>query len=128
MPTVDRRQTIQVCSLHKPLMETVQRLEGKFDDILERQIKSAEEIGYIKRKIDNGLRRELQDAVRESLNEFDKKYAGVVEFRWFRDFITGWRDRLFVNTIKLGMLIIVIIFALNTGDKLMRSVMDMVFK
>lgn len=118
MPSVDQRQTIQVCQLHAPLADVVGRLEEKFEVFRTQQTLLIEDVGHVKKQLDNGLRQELRDAVTESLDAFDKKYNGVLEFNWFREFATSFRDKLFINTIKVGGLVVLLLFMMNIGNEL----------
>ena len=120
----DRRiNTVTTCQLHAPLIETVQRLEEKFGIFHEQQVHLIEDVAHVKKRIDNGLRQELKDVVKESLDAFDRKYQGVLEFNWFREFATSFRDKLFANTIKAVGLIILLLFFMHMGNELFATVL-----
>ena len=118
MPEIERRRNIEVCPLHGVLSGTVDRIESKFDILYERQTSLMEDMTHVKHQVDNGLKAELKAAVKESLDAFDKKYQGVLEFKWFREFATSFRDKLFINTIKAFGLIVLLLFMMNMSTEL----------
>jgi len=87
-----------VCDAHE---ETFRAINKKLDDIVNRQIDYAETSARIEMKQDqlekivtNGLTHNVAEMT-EKINDICKKLSALEDFKWFRQPITKFRDKLF---------------------------------
>ena len=132
---------MEVCELHLTTMATMERIEKKLDNQDVERHQLAEDVAKVQKTIDNGLRAEIGDIhinLLELGRKFDLTISGVrgdiraietitdkiTEFNWFREFATEFRNKLFVNTLKLifmgGMLLIVMHFGSSILTKFIK--------
>ena len=97
------------------MMEQINRIELKMDTF-------GSDMQHVKRAVDNGLKTDLKNALVEELAKFDVKYAGVIEFSWFREFVTDLRNNMFKNFLKLAMVGGGVYVILHFGDVVLKRV------
>jgi hypothetical protein len=124
---------METCSVHEYFLSVVEKMDKKIDIISERQIILIEDTTHVKDALDNGLRKEIQEAHEEVINlnkkldlAVDKiliKYQGVEEFKWFRDLANNFRNNLFINTLKLAFMGILVLLLLHFGDTLVKGLL-----
>jgi hypothetical protein len=129
---------MEVCDLHLEMMATIHRIENKLDNHEERRSILMDDIAYVKHAIDNGLRKDLKDAsceimamgkkMDETITAFDKKYEGVVEFKWFRELVTDFRNNLFKNFLKFVLVVGIAYVMTHFGSAALTGIIDKVFK
>lgn len=94
----------EVCGLHGQLMETIDRIESKVDAIAKRQVEYIERTVKIEGIVTNGLSGNVKH-MRERLDKFceeaDRRLIEMEKFSWFRQWMTGLRDNLFQNLLRL---------------------------
>lgn len=94
----------EVCGLHKQLMETIDRIEDKVDAISMRQTEYIAKTEKIEAIVTNGLAGNVK-YMRERLDKFceeaERRFVEIEKFSWFRTWMTGLRDNLFQNILRL---------------------------
>lgn len=122
---------MDICELHLQTMQTMDRIAKKLDDQDRQRECLVNDIRKVQSTIENGLRAEVQDiniGMLELGRKFDLTISGIkdeilrivkitdkiTEFNWFREFATEFRNKLFVNTLKIifvgGMLLVIMHF------------------
>ena len=95
---------LEVCGLHKQLMDTIDRIETKVDAISVRQTEYIAKTVKIEGIVTNGLASNVK-YMRERLDKFceeaEKRFIEIEKFSWFRQWMTGLRDNLFQNLLRL---------------------------
>jgi hypothetical protein len=124
---------METCSVHEYFLSVVEKMDKKIDIISERQIILIEDTTHVKDALDNGLRKEIQEAHEEVINlnkkldlavdKISTKYQGVEEFKWFRDLANNFRNNLFINTLKLAFMGILVLLLLHFGDTLVKGLL-----
>lgn len=115
----------EVCGLHTQLMKTIDRIESKVDAISKRQIEYVERTVNIEGIVTNGLSGNVKH-MRERLDKFceeaERRFVEIEKFSWFRQWVTGLRDNLFQNILRLilvgGGIYLVVCF----GDEFVKRI------
>ena len=116
---------LEVCGLHKQLMDTIDRIETKVDAISVRQTEYIAKTVKIEGIVTNGLASNVK-YMRERLDKFceeaEKRFIEIEKFSWFRQWMTGLRDNLFQNILRLIMIGGGILLIMRFGDEIIRGI------
>ena len=115
----------EVCGLHVQLMDTIDRIESKVDAISKRQTEYIEKTVRIEGIVTNGLSSNVK-YMKERLDSFcekaESRFAELERFSWFRQWMTGLRDNLFQNILRLIMIGGGIFLIMRFGDEIIRGI------
>jgi hypothetical protein len=145
-PGTERRQFVP-CPMHESVMadfergeKRMDRFESKLDILIEKQQEQAVAIQKLNDSIGNGIRSEVQrtmtavetlaDKITEICKINDKKFLNgdlrlkkLEEFAWFRNWVTGFRDKIILKimTIVFGVgALIGIVYLIERGTGLLK--------
>ena len=110
----ERRENRAVCVLHGSF-------DRKLDQIIERQIQQVQNVEHLQNIVEDGLKSTVV-SIAETLDAFVERMEAIEDFEWFRTWVTGLRDNLFKNTLKVAIIGGGIYAALHFGDKLFLKV------
>jgi len=113
---------MEVCELHVQLVETLDRIDGKIDKIVERQSEQLVDIQHLKSTVDNGLRSTVKDT-QESILIIKSRIETIERFSWFVEWITQLRNNLFKNSIAIAVIGGGIYVIIHFGDRLATALM-----
>ena len=115
----------EVCGLHKQLMDAIDRIETKVDAISVRQTEYIAKTVKIEGIVTNGLAsnvKYMRDRLDKFCEEAEKRFAELERFSWFRQWMTGLRDNLFQNILRLIMIGGGIFLIMRFGDEIIRGI------
>jgi hypothetical protein len=114
------------CEMHDTVMESfragtarMERIEGKLDGIIERQITMVEDIAYVKHGIDNGLKSAVE-ATQKTCKDFGERLKPIEDFAWFRKGVMDFRDHLFWRILQIVGLVGFIYAVIHFGDEIIK--------
>lgn len=116
---------LEVCGLHKQLMDTIDRIETKVDAISVRQSEYIAKTVKIEGIVTNGLAsnvKYMRDRLDKFCEEAEKRFIEIEKFSWFRQWMTGLRDNLFQNILRLIMIGGGIFLIMRFGDEIIRGI------
>ena len=125
---------MDVCDLHGPLLETINRIEEKVDNVILGREKIATQVATVQRTIDNGLRGDIKQAldailkVQGVLDAFNSRVIVLENFSWFREWMTDMRTNIFKNAFKLIALLIVGLALFHVSDTAVKTFIAEVIK
>jgi hypothetical protein len=103
-------------------------IRDMLNGISTRQLQYISEIQYVKDAINNGLRKDISSTstavqrIEEKMNTFcaeiNKRFEPVEAFGWFREWVTGLRDNMFKNSIKIVFMIAFALALLHFSQKI----------
>ncbi len=113
---------MEICELHGQMSETVNRIEAKIDNILDRQVGVVRDIQYIKDTVDNGLKSKVEETATD-IKVIKDRITVMEGFSWFAEWVTDIRNNLFKNTLKLAVIGGGIYIVIHFGDKIIVRVL-----
>lgn len=130
---------MDICELHLQTMQTMDRIEKKLDDQDRQRECLTNDIRKVQSTIENGLRSEVQDinigmlelsrkfdltisGIKNSILDIEKITDKITEFNWFREFATEFRNKLFVNTLKIIFMGVILLVIMHFGSSMIVQV------
>lgn len=124
----------EICDLHGPLLDTINRIEEKVDDVISGRERIALQVATVQKTIDNGLRGDIKQAldailkVQGILDSFNRRVVVLEDFSWFREWMTDLRTNLFKNVFKLIALTILGLAMFHASDTIVKNIIAGIVK
>jgi hypothetical protein len=116
----------EYCELHGKLMDTIDRIELKLDAISERQTDYIERTVKIEGIVTNGLAlsvKHMRDQLDKFCGEAERRLVEIEKFSWFRQWMTGLRDNLFQNILRLILVGGGIYMIVRFGNEIIKGIL-----